>query len=92
MKRKLLVLGDMRVMMKDIFGVNDKEIDQVVKFMGEDYDRILDAVKTAAVSDDLNCNQKMVVSYIVGNTSGVMQGREMSNMMGKDHDISPVGM
>ncbi len=92
MRRKLLVVGDMRFMMKDTFGINDKEIDKVVEFMGKDYEHILDAIKIAAKSDDLNDRQKMVVSYIVGNTSGVMQGREMCNVTGEDRDIPPVGM
>ena len=37
------ILNSMRHMMKDMFGVNDKEIDQIIKFMGEDYEHIHDA-------------------------------------------------
>lgn len=92
MKRKLMVVGDMRFMMKDIFGINDKEVDQVVRFMGEDYEHILDAIKIAANSDKLTERQKMLVSYIVGNTSGVMQAMEMGNISRENMDISDVGM
>ncbi len=93
MKRKLVVLGDMRFTMKDIFGISDKEVDQVVKFMSEDYDKMFDVIKMAAKSEDLNYRQKMLISYIVGNTSGVIQSREMGNMMrGEDRDIPSVGM
>lgn len=92
MKRKLVVVGDMRSMMKDIFRINDKEVDQVIRFMGEDYKHIIDAIKIAADSDELTERQKMLISYIVGNTSGVMQAREMSGIFREDHDISDVGM
>lgn len=93
MKRKLVVLGDMRFTMKDIFGISDKEVDQVVKFMSEDYDKMFDVIKMAAKSEDLNYRQKMLISYIVGNTSGVIQSREMGNMIrGEDRDIPSVGM
>lgn len=96
MKRKLLIVGDMRFMMKDIFGINDKEVDQVLRFMEKDFERVFDAIKVAAESDELTDRQKMLVSYIVGNTSGVMQARELDEIARDNsnmpHNISDVGM
>ncbi len=95
MKRKLLVIGEMRNMMKDTFGINDKEIDQVIEFMGEDYDRMYDVIKIAAKSDDLTFRQKMVVSYIVGNTSGMLHAKDIENISRLneiDSDNSPICM
>ena len=80
MKRRLIVLGDMRSMLKDVFGIDDKEIDQIVEFMGEDYETSFDVIKIAANSEALTERQKMVVSYIVGNTSGMIYAREAGEM------------
>jgi len=91
MKRKLVVVGDMRFMMKDVFRINDKEVDQVVKFLGKDYEYILDAIKKAADSDELNERQKMLISYIVGNTSGVMQA-QVGLIPKEDRDVPDIGM
>lgn len=73
-----IVLVD-RFMIKDIFGINDREIDQVVKFMRKDYKNILDVIKMAADSE-LTEHQKLLVSYIVGNKSGVIQVRELMKL------------
>ena len=91
MKRKLIVLGDMRSMLKDTFGINDKEIDEVVRFMGEDYKTAFDVIKIAAKSDELTEHQKMVVSYIVGNTSGVMHAQEAGEMIKREIGNRDVG-
>ena len=94
MKRKLIVLGDMRLMLKDVFGINDKEIDQVVRFMGEDYESAFDVIKVAARSNYLTEHQKMVVSYIVGNTSGVLHAQEAGEMIKRDmtENVRNIGM
>ena len=93
MRRKLIVLGDMRTMLKDTFGINDKEIDQVVRFMGEDYGSAFEVLKIAASSIELTERQKMVVSYIVGNTSGVLHAQEAGEMIKRDmNEGARIGM
>lgn len=92
MKRKLLIVGNIRFMMKDVFRVDDKEVDQVIRFMGEDYEHILDVIKTASDSDELTDRQKMLVSYIVGNTSGVMQAREFGDITRDGYNVQDIGM
>lgn len=82
----------MRLMMKDVFGINDKDVDKVVEFMGKDYDRMFDVIKTAVKSNRLTERQKMAVSYIVGSTSGVMQARDIEDVIGRDHDLHNIGM
>jgi hypothetical protein len=92
MKRRLMIVENTRFMMKDIFGINDKEVDQVIKFMEEDYEHILDAIKMAIISGKLSDRQKMLVSYIVGDSSGTRHARELDDLARKDYNMSDVGM
>ena len=72
MKRKLLIMEDQRLLMKDIFKISDVEVDQVKIFMECDYKNIADIMKNL-IRSDLNEKQKIIVGYIIGSTFGVMQ-------------------
>lgn len=89
MKRKLVIIGDMRYMMKEIFGLDDLEVDNVKGFMERDFTDIFDVIKEAARSD-LTDRQKMLVAYICGNTSGMHEGMNeamnLDNITRKDAD------
>lgn len=90
MKRKLVIVGDMRFMMKDVFELNDHDVDEVKRYMERDFIDIHDVIKKAAKSD-LTLRQKMLVSYIAGNTYGVMQARDMGDMIKGDKNVPPIG-
>ncbi len=67
-------------MMREIFELDDLEVDSVKAFMEKDYIDIFDVIKDAAKSD-LTDRQKMLVAYICGNTSGMYEGmNEAMNM------------
>lgn len=85
MKRKLVIVGDMRYMMKEIFELSDSQVDYVKRFMEGDFVDIPDVVKKAAKSD-MTDRQKMLAAYICGNTYGMMEARDLNTIAKKDSD------
>ncbi len=91
MKRKLIIVGDQRFMMKEIFNLSDSEVDQVKIFLEDDHKNIGDIMKKL-IASGLNERQKILAGYIMGNTFGVKQSREMNVMSKADRDIPTVAM
>jgi len=90
MKRKLIIVGDMRFMMKDVFELSDRDVDDVKRYMEGDFIDIPDVIKKAAKSE-LSVRQKMLVSYIAGNTHGMMQAKDMEDIIKEDKNVPPIG-
>ncbi len=80
MKRKLIIIGDMRHMMREIFELDDLEVDSVKAFMEKDYIDIFDVIKDAAKSD-LTDRQKMLVAYIEAMNMDKIARNESDNNM-----------
>ncbi len=83
MKRRLTILGDQKFMMKDLFNLSDNDVDQVKKFMEEEYKDVSEVLKKLIVSD-LSERQKILAGYIIGNTFGVKMVREMEYIASTD--------
>lgn len=77
-------------MMRDIFGLSDRDVDEVKRYMERDFIDIPDVIKKAAMSADLSVRQKMLVSYIAGNTHGIMETRDMGDMINEDKNVPPI--
>lgn len=88
MRRKLIIVGDQKFMMKDVFQLSDKEVDEVKRFMEGDFIDMPDVIKKTAKSS-LNDRQKMLASYICGNTYGVMQAQDSETII-KDDDMRSI--
>ena len=86
MKRRLTIIGDQKFMMKDLFNLSDNDIDQVKRFMENEYKDVSEVLKKLIVSD-LNERQKILAGYIIGNTFGVMMMREMEYIAKGDKDV-----
>ena len=91
MKRKLIIVGNQKFMMKDIFELSDLEVDQVKRFMEDDHKDMPDIMKKL-IKSDLSEKQKILAGYIMGNTYGILQARDSENVIRGDRDIRPVGM
>lgn len=81
MKKKWIIIGDERAMMKNIFELNDQEIDQVKDFMEMDFKNTPDLLNRL-IKSKLNARQKILASYVAGNTIGMQTIDEMKNTMG----------
>lgn len=85
MKRKLTILGDQKFVMKVIFDLSDYDVEQVKKFMEDEYRDVLELLRRLISSDRLSEKQKILAGYIVGNTFGVSLTHEMEYIT-KDKD------
>ena len=74
--RKWIKMGNEKTFMRDIFELADHEIDEVKKFMEQEFRDIFGLMKLL-IKSDLNLKQKMLASYIMGNV-----GFQISNRIG----------
>lgn len=89
MKRKLVIMGDERLMMKEVFDISDHDVDEAKRFLEKDYDYIFDVIKEA-IKSNLNEKQKMLIAYIAGNTNAMMSIDNMKRMEVDCDDNTPI--
>jgi hypothetical protein len=78
MKRKWLVMGDERKFMMEVFELNDQQVNQVKIFMEQEFQSVPELMKSL-IKSNLNSNQKMLASYIMGNTVGFSTFQDMKH-------------
>ena len=79
MKRKFIIAGDEKMFMQNIFQLSEEEVDNVKKFLEQDFNDVPGLMKLL-INSELSPNQKILASYIMGNTVGIQMIRDMKNM------------
>lgn len=88
MKRKWVVLGDEKKFMMEAFELNEQEMDQVKTFMEQEFYDVSELMKLL-IRSNLNLNQKMLASYIMGNTVGFSKFQNMRHDFIEGRTIDP---
>lgn len=71
-----MIIGNERKFMREIFELSDKEVDDVKRFMEQDFNSVPELMRLL-IKSNLNDRQKMLSSYIMGNTVGFSMVQDM---------------
>ena len=78
MKRKWIIMGDEKKFLRDTFELNDQQLNDVKRFMEQEFHSMPELMKLL-INSKLCTNQKILASYIMGNTVAVQMIRDMKN-------------